>query len=62
MATASLSKIKLAEALSWNTLAKVCRLCLRNECIKFDIFEDQDETLSLLQRISLFYNIKVGLP
>lgn len=72
MTTAALAKIKCPEALDWTTLAGVCRLCLRNECIKFDIFEDDDENQSsmsssavaanatLRHRISLFYEIKVS--
>lgn len=60
MTTAALAKIKCPEALDWSTLAGICRLCLRNECIKFDIFEDdEDSQSSLRQRISLFYEIKV---
>lgn len=68
MTTAALAKIKCPEALSWNTLAQVCRLCLRNQCIKFDIFEDEEDSnstatfahSSLHERISRFYDIQVG--
>lgn len=61
MTTAALAKIKCPEELSWATLAKVCRLCLRNECIQFDIFEEEDSgpTDPLHRRIVQFYGIQV---
>lgn len=65
MTTAALAKIKCPQALSWHTLAKVCRLCLRTECIQFDIFGEtqgafEDTLGTLSERILRFYDITVG--
>lgn len=61
MTTAALAKIKCTEELSWQTLGKVCRLCLRKECIQFGIFEDEASGEdSLHQRIERFYGIHVS--
>ncbi|XP_059612839.1 zinc finger protein 436-like [Phlebotomus argentipes] len=61
MNTVALEKLKEQQALSVESLADICRLCLRSDSVRFDIFNnEEDYKVPLSQRIYDFYRIKVS--
>ncbi|XP_055712866.1 zinc finger protein 271-like isoform X1 [Phlebotomus papatasi] len=61
MNTVALTKLKEQQNLSLESLSEICRLCLRSDSVRFDIFNnEEDYKVPLSQRICEFYRIKVS--
>lgn len=60
MNTVALTKLKEQQNLTLESLSEICRLCLRSDSVRFDIFNnEEDYKVPLSQRIYEFYRIKV---
>uniref|UniRef100_A0A1B0CF07 Putative c2h2-type zn-finger protein n=1 Tax=Lutzomyia longipalpis TaxID=7200 RepID=A0A1B0CF07_LUTLO len=61
MNTVALAKLKESQDLTVDSLMEICRLCLRSDSVRFDIFNnEEDYKVPLSQRIYDFYRIKVS--
>ncbi|GAB0099377.1 zinc finger protein 271 [Sergentomyia squamirostris] len=61
MNTIALAKLKEQQTLTAESLSEICRLCLRGDSVRFDIFNsEEDYKVPLSQRIYEFYRIKVS--